>query len=147
MARMGEEETPPRSKESIQGQDEDAWNQHNEPEGPDEFGPNSDDDDELAELFGFELDPNSRASRAVATFREKVKLVKRPIALTSTVSYLSWKQSILQEARQARIDYILTINTCMTDISAKYHKFLQNQMDQAVKGDSKLLKDDLNPTL
>ncbi|KAL1955110.1 hypothetical protein VTO42DRAFT_9011 [Malbranchea cinnamomea] len=98
----------PRSKESTQSQDEDAWNQHNEPEGPDEFGPNSDDDDELAELFGFELDPNSRAGQAVATFREKVKLVKRPIALTGTASYLSWKQSILQGARQAGIDYILT---------------------------------------
>ncbi|KAL1954120.1 hypothetical protein VTO42DRAFT_1744 [Malbranchea cinnamomea] len=74
----------PRSKESKQGQDGDIWNQPNEPEGPDGSGPNSDDDDELAELFGFELDPNSRAGRAVATFREKVKLVKRPIALTGT---------------------------------------------------------------
>ncbi|KAL1954490.1 hypothetical protein VTO42DRAFT_1132 [Malbranchea cinnamomea] len=35
----------------------------------------------------------------------------------------------------------------ITGISARYHKFLQNQMNQAVKGDSKLLKYNLIPTL
>ncbi|KAL1954485.1 hypothetical protein VTO42DRAFT_1127 [Malbranchea cinnamomea] len=38
-------------------------------------------------------------------------------------------------------------NTCITGISARYCEFLQNRMDQTIKGDSKLLEDDLIPTL
>ncbi|KAL1955817.1 hypothetical protein VTO42DRAFT_8056 [Malbranchea cinnamomea] len=64
-------------------------------------GADQEERDVLAALYGYELDPNSKAGRAITSFRERVKLVKKPVSLSGAATYPAWRQSVLQAARQA----------------------------------------------